>query len=152
MYSNLRITEESEVQMQTKCKLEECQNTFHRYPSYVKRGVKEFCSQSCAGKFHARERKRQGLPRSGGRKKSIRTKHQVRIEAMGLTLEQLSQLREENGETCQICGKKCGAGLQLAVDHDHQTGLFRGFLCFSCNTKLGWFENNREAILEYLDR
>lgn len=34
---------------------------------------------------------------------------------------------------CQICGKT----KRLCLDHDHATGLFRGWLCHSCNLVLG---------------
>jgi hypothetical protein len=34
---------------------------------------------------------------------------------------------------CAVCGRK----KELVEDHDHTTGLFRGWLCRSCNTKEG---------------
>lgn len=40
---------------------------------------------------------------------------------------------------------------KLSKDHDHITGNFRGMICSSCNRSLGWFENNREEILRYLE-
>ncbi|MEV6679449.1 endonuclease domain-containing protein [Streptomyces erythrochromogenes] len=35
---------------------------------------------------------------------------------------------------CAVCG---GTGLRLVTDHDHGTGLVRGLLCSSCNTREG---------------
>lgn len=49
---------------------------------------------------------------------------------------------------CEICGSI----IRLAVDHDHKDGKFRGILCYSCNTQLGWYEKNQQSILRYLDR
>jgi len=36
------------------------------------------------------------------------------------------------------------------VDHSHQTGAVRGLLCRMCNTRLGWYERNADAIAAYL--
>lgn len=38
----------------------------------------------------------------------------------------------------------------FCVDHNHKTGKVRGILCKFCNSKLGWFENRRLSIEEYL--
>lgn len=38
---------------------------------------------------------------------------------------------------CAICGS---TGSRLALDHDHVTGAFRGYLCVRCNTSLERFE------------
>jgi hypothetical protein len=50
---------------------------------------------------------------------------------------------------CEICKKQC----KLHRDHDHATGLSRGFLCLNCNTGLGQFKDKPEllvAAIEYL--
>lgn len=39
----------------------------------------------------------------------------------------------EKPKACQICGKK----KRLCLDHDHNTGAFRGWLCHNCNLVLG---------------
>lgn len=63
---------------------------------------------------------------------------------------------------CQICGKperktarngvyKGNRIQNLCVDHIHGTNRFRGLLCNDCNRKLGWFENNKNEILHYLE-
>jgi len=51
---------------------------------------------------------------------------------------------------CAICGRVI-VGKQIALDHDHESGLFRGWLCFKCNYLLGWFENTENTILKYLN-
>lgn len=64
---------------------------------------------------------------------------------------------------CEICGQAEHAITftgytnrtkpnKLCVDHDHNTKKFRGLLCVSCNSKLGWYQNNKEAIEKYLNK
>jgi hypothetical protein len=38
---------------------------------------------------------------------------------------------------------------QWFIDHDHTTGKVRGLLCVSCNTKLGFYENNRHRFSSF---
>ena len=38
---------------------------------------------------------------------------------------------------CEICTKIC----ELRYDHDHKTGVFRGWLCCGCNVRLGFIES-----------
>jgi hypothetical protein len=48
---------------------------------------------------------------------------------MALTY-QLQSIRDALGGVCQLCGMKAG---KLLCDHNHATGLIRGFVCHSCN-------------------
>jgi hypothetical protein len=43
---------------------------------------------------------------------------------------------------CHICRKET----RLTVDHDHSTGVIRGFLCNPCNRGLGDFLDNPESL------
>lgn len=47
----------------------------------------------------------------------------------------------ERAARCQICGEPPGK-LNLALDHCHASGKFRGWLCKGCNTGLGMFKDN----------
>lgn len=50
---------------------------------------------------------------------------------------------------CECCSKK----VKLLVDHDHNTGEFRGWICRRCNLGLGQFEDDPKQIqnaLKYL--
>ena len=48
---------------------------------------------------------------------------------------------------CPICKKTTLAGISKQVlDHNHQTGKVRGFLCESCNTGIGRFDDNPELL------
>src|SRR5271155_5623660 len=59
-------------------------------------------------------------------------------------------------ELCELCGQppRTGRWKTLHLDHCHMTGVFRGWICNSCNTGLGCFRDNvillRKAA-EYLE-
>lgn len=56
------------------------------------------------------------------------------------------------GERCNICKKTSS---KLKVDHNHNTGLVRGVLCFKCNIGLGSFRDNIMSLkkaVAYLQR
>jgi hypothetical protein len=53
-------------------------------------------------------------------------------------------------DNCQLCGVEA----KLHLDHDHETGTFRGWLCTTCNTGLGKFNDSVErlqAAIDYLN-
>jgi hypothetical protein len=49
-------------------------------------------------------------------------------------------VKNPTGETkhgpCELCGQV----KNLQLDHDHETGCIRGWLCVRCNIALGWLE------------
>lgn len=61
--------------------------------------------------------------------------------------------------TCPICEKSSeelyspgmGNKTPFRLDHDHETGDFRGFLCDSCNTGLGKFRDDPDLLLKAAD-
>ena len=56
------------------------------------------------------------------------------------------------GGVCAICGgpetrkKRDGTLVDMAVDHDHKTGMVRGLLCAKCNHGLGDFKDNTDVM------
>ena len=46
---------------------------------------------------------------------------------------------------CECCGD---AEAKLSLDHCHQTNLFRGFICRSCNKTIGAMGDTYEKLLE----
>ena len=61
--------------------------------------------------------------------------------------------RYSETDVCECCGKfQIGA---LNLDHDHQTGKFRGWLCRRCNVGIGCLDDSIEGVLRaaaYLHR
>lgn len=53
-----------------------------------------------------------------------------------------------------VC-EACGAAVELVFDHDHATGLFRGWLCGPCNRMLGNARDDAARLragADYLER
>lgn len=69
------------------------------------------------------------------------------------TLDQLEEWIHD--AVCNICGKtKQENGKELALDHNHATNEFRGFLCDNCNRLLGHANDSKiilAAAIEYLN-
>lgn len=71
----------------------------------------------------------------------------------GLTLEQYTQLLDEQYGLCAICKEPPSGANFLHVDHCHKTNKIRGLLCTRCNPGIGYFEDNiakLEAAIKYL--
>ena len=49
----------------------------------------------------------------------------------------------------------CGLQDKLTIDHCHETGRIRGFICHACNVTLAWLEvsaDRMEQLQQYLER
>ena len=77
----------------------------------------------------------------------------TRIHRLGLDPAVAATQYPDDG-ACEICGvEPPNHGLHL--DHDHETGAFRGWLCRSCNTAVGLAGDDParlRAMADYLDR
>lgn len=52
-------------------------------------------------------------------------------------------------DKCACCGKthdRAGKPLKIVLDHDHNTGDFRGFICSYCNLGIGHLGDNMEGL------
>jgi hypothetical protein len=66
------------------------------------------------------------------------------IRKYNITEEQILN-RPRNCESCGI-HESDAPHLTLTVDHNHETGSFRGWLCLHCNKGIGCFEDNIELM------
>lgn len=84
--------------------------------------------------------------------------HQRRMDLKrkyGLSLQDYDDLLESQDGLCAICKRPPVEGRNLAVDHDHSTGVIRGLLCHNCNVAIGNFGESLEIIkaaVVYLER
>ena len=51
-------------------------------------------------------------------------------------------------DVCDCCKKPT---TQFALDHDHETGEFRGWLCRSCNTGIGSLGDNLAGLMQAVE-
>lgn len=47
---------------------------------------------------------------------------------------------------CECCDKVPTDGRRLNADHDHVTGIFRGWICWPCNTAIGALGDNLAGV------
>ena len=76
-----------------------------------------------------------------------------RCNRRGITPEQLVDCYERQEGCCAICKNEI-ALIGSAIDHNHDTGEFRGVLCKQCNRALGMFKDSPIVLrnaLEYLE-
>lgn len=59
------------------------------------------------------------------------------LATYGMSVEAVERLLASQGGTCAICR----VAPAVHVDHDHETGVVRGMLCFRCNAALGQFDD-----------
>tara|TARA_B100001123_G_scaffold7920_1_gene9767 strand:+ start:536 stop:1105 length:570 start_codon:yes stop_codon:yes gene_type:complete len=53
---------------------------------------------------------------------------------------------------CPVCNKTNIMGLKkIVLDHNHQTGEVRGYVCESCNTGMGRFDDNPDILHKVKD-
>ena len=69
----------------------------------------------------------------------------TQLEVYGAPADYDALVQRQKG-VCAICLKACRRGRRLAIDHDHESGLFRGLLCGSCNWALGLFRDDPEVL------
>lgn len=82
--------------------------------------------------------------------------------SQGVSIAALAEIRSwllNPSKQCSICGHSDGynasIGRAVILDHDHQTGFPRGFLCGNCNKGIGWFKDRPDllrAAADYLER
>jgi hypothetical protein len=52
---------------------------------------------------------------------------------------------------CENCGREFSPIRKAVLDHSHKTGLFRGWICNSCNSGLGQFGDSPELLQKAID-
>lgn len=64
----------------------------------------------------------------------------------------IAQLRDEllaaQGGICALCGREANS---WCLDHDHDNGMVRDVLCYSCNVGLGQFGDDPDRLMQAVD-
>jgi hypothetical protein len=79
--------------------------------------------------------------------------HQLKVQ-YGLEPDDIAKQLVRQGGRCCLCRKPFTRGRPYAVDHNHETGLWRGLLCIPCNHELGFRHDDAgwfRRAADYLD-
>ena len=126
---------------------------FHKDPKNIHgKGTAYYCKECANRKSREHHRRRQaGDPayRRAKRSDNIKAKH-------GITIEEYEAKQASQEFQCAICDTYLLRHKFFAhLDHDHNTGKLRDFLCTNCNRALGHFMDSRTLLLkaaEYLKK
>lgn len=108
---------------------------------YRSRRKKDGLHSQCITCFSARVR----LYQSRNRRKYAGYQHNQREK------KRSANASRPRPDVCESCGQaettvKSGGIQLLCFDHCHETGIFRGWLCNTCNTSLGLLRNDPTVI------
>ncbi len=146
------------------CKTEKPVEKFCKNAS-AKGGYNDRC-RKCANAYN-REWRRTDKDRAKVMDKATKKKHRFKVslsksrsvakkEGHVPCLATEEHIKREFTGKCDICGvPEVECDYRLSMDHDHETGLFRGWLCGRCNKALGLLKDSREVVLNavlYLQR
>lgn len=78
------------------------------------------------------------------------------LRKYGLRQSDYDRMMVRQHGVCAACGEPetaamNGQPMSLAVDHDHDSGAFRGLLCGRCNRALGLSRDNPETLRRLAD-
>jgi hypothetical protein len=87
----------------------------------------------------------------------LKNRDRIREYMRGYKLRNLPfKLTRKKPNRCECCkGPPTTQHKTFAMDHDHKTGKFRGWLCHRCNTAIGLLGDNIRGIkraLSYLQK
>lgn len=133
-----------------KCRNKSCQKVkpasgFHRKATNPD-GLAHWCKE-CNNSARSARKKSDGT----SAKWRAKNPHYSTAKKIGLDVATVRSLRIGT-DCCEICGT---ADSTLHLDHDHATGVVRGFLCRACNLGLGNFADSPERLMaaaRYLKR
>ena len=112
---------------------------------FIKKPNMKYCSAEC----------RKENPRPSGQTHKTFLRY---LKGFNLSLADYETMVANQDGKCAICHSPesmvlNGKVKRIAIDHCHITGVVRGLLCHSCNTGLGYFNDNwvlLDNALEYL--
>lgn len=140
-----------------------CKTCHRTYTDNYKEKNKEYLLNKRRSRYHitrveerarVKKRRQRNPERASALSRNSRFKH-----LYGITLEDYDRMFLEQGGKCAICGlpekrlKSNGSPYNLSVDHNHTTKTVRQLLCYTCNSVIGYLNedlNLAEATINYL--
>jgi hypothetical protein len=71
----------------------------------------------------------------------------AKMRLHGGTIGDYDRIFEDQAGVCAICH----SAVDLVVDHDHVTNMYRGLLCNECNGLLGFAKESKEILLRAIE-
>ena len=153
----------------TKCQQSKPFNDFHPRPS-SKSGYQSWCKEcknaSRREKPHPplvpgetkedrlRRQKRESYARAKAKNPRLSLERTLK-KKYGLAIEDYDQMLIEQDNKCYVCSQPpTDKETRLAVDHCHTTGRVRKLLCNSCNSALGFVDDDvsrLSSLIAYLE-
>ncbi len=92
-----------------------------------------------ADRYSARQREYREAGRRDYRAEHLR-------QTFGLAQSDYDAMLEAQAGGCAICREPPSENRSLHIDHDHETGVVRGLLCFRCNVGVGQFADSPDRL------
>ena len=105
------------------------------------------CHNAKSRAAHSRRMATQPEYRESKRRAYVKSAH-------GMSTEEYEAMLELQGNKCAICETIKPKG-GWCLDHNHSTGVKRGFLCNPCNRGIGYLQDDEDILMkaiEYLQR
>jgi len=122
------------------------------YKKHLKATNPDYAARQSAGSRSWRENNRE---RHRANTRRWRQANPDRIRELNRKHNGLPNPTRPTPPVCECCSKPCKTKTVLCLDHCHDTGAFRGWLCNACNVGIGRLGDNEEGLmkaLEYLRR
>lgn len=96
------------------------------------------------------DRKRASTPEGRARNAIAKAKYEGKKKGYKGILTPYQEIADQFTGKCQLCGvpeQECKK--RLFVDHDHETGEFRGWLCCRCNALAGFLDTVPDLVEKF---
>lgn len=136
-----------------KCNQDKSINNFGTHVRKLKNGdLKQYFNcycKSCRVKYNNENFKKSGNKRCKEKQKDYKLKSKY-----GINLQDFNDQLKHQDYKCAICKEHFKDERHIHVDHCHTSNNVRGILCTLCNTSLGGFKDNINALknaIKYLE-
>lgn len=79
-------------------------------------------------------------------KQRFQTRNIDTLKNYGISYREYLEKRQAQNGRCAICDKTPIRPAKLHLDHCHTTGKIRAFICFHCNSLLGYAKDSTELL------
>lgn len=137
------------------CKNEDARRKIEALTEEERRAVREKERQRGVARY-AKNRERHGEVCKGIYERNKEHRKNRRLQqTYGITPERHAAMLEQQCGECAICKRKFDGAYPPFVDHNHSTGKVRELLCRSCNSAIGYANEDTQVLqrmIEYITK